>query len=154
MLTFRSYQSTDFNDLEPMIFDLYADDKATTVGSMSTENVVKTIERLQKSPAELDILIFTIQNQVVGYALLTWFWSNEFGGRMLLIDELLVKESFRNQGIAIRFFDYLFSENRYGEVGYLLEVGTEKKKTTAFYERMGFQPFKTKHLFRLSHREI
>lgn len=149
MLKFRSYQTTDFNDLERMIFELYADDKATTVGSMSSENVQKTVERLQKSPSELDILMFTIEDQIVGYALLTWFWSNEFGGRMLMIDELLVKESFRNQGIATLFFENLFSEKRYGEVGYLLEVGTQKKKTAAFYERMGFQAFKTKHLFRL-----
>jgi predicted N-acetyltransferase YhbS len=149
MLTFRSYQTADFNELKTMIFELYADDKATTVGSMSVENVVKTIERLQKSPSELEIVVFTIQDQIVGYALLTWFWSNEFGGRMLMIDELLVKESFRNQGIASRFFDHLFSEKRYGEVGYLLEVGTAKKKTAAFYERMGFQGFNTKHLFRL-----
>lgn len=149
MLKFCSYQTTDFNDLERMIFELYADDKATTVGSMSSENVQKTVERLEKSPSELAILMFTIEGQIVGYALLTWFWSNEFGGRMLMIDELLVKESFRNQGIASRFFENLFSEKRYGEVGYLLEVGTQKKKTAGFYERMGFQGFKTKHLFRL-----
>lgn len=149
MLTFRSYQQEDYDDLETMIFELYADDKATTMGSMSSENVKKTIDRLGKS-SDLDILIFTIEDQIVGYALLTWFWSNEFGGRMLLIDELLVKESFRNQGIATRFFENLFSEKRYGEVGYLLEVGVQKKKTAQYYERMGFQSFKTKHLFRLS----
>ncbi len=149
MLTFRPYQISDFEDLENMIFDLYADDKATTVGSMSSENVKKTIDRWTQSPSELDIVMFTIEAEIVGYALLTWFWSNEFGGRMLMIDELLVKEAFRKQGIASRFFDHLFSEKRYDEVGYLLEVGTEKKKTAAFYEKMGFQSFKTKHLFRL-----
>ena len=149
MLHFRSFQKNDYAELEEMILELYADDKATTVGQLSIENIKKTVERLEQTSAELDILIFTIQNDIVGYALLTWFWSNEFGGRMLMIDELLVKETYRNQGIATCFFEKLFREKQYGEVGYLLEVGVQKEKTAQFYERLGFQSFKTKHLFKL-----
>lgn len=147
-LIFRAYRESDFNELEPMILELYADDNATTVGSMTQEQIIRTIKTMTTQPEIGSILVFEIEGQIVGYAILTWFWSNEFGGRMLIIDELLVKKSWRNQGIASRFFEWLFAERRYGEMAYELEVGAKKEDTIRFYEKQGFKPFKTKHLFR------
>lgn len=147
-LTFRPYQTNDFNELKTMILELYEDDAATTVGVMRQEQIELTIQMLTTQPEVGDIVIFEIETQVIGYAILTWFWSNEFGGRMLIIDELLVKEAWRGQGIASHFFKTLFKERKYGEMAYELEVGATKDKTIQFYERHGFKPFKTKHLFR------
>jgi len=147
-LTFRAYHPNDFEELENMILELYADDAATTVGRVTHEQIVRTIETLTTKPEVGDIVIFEMEAQVIGYAMLTWFWSNEFGGRMLIIDELLVKEAYRGQGIASYFFQTLFNERKYGEMAYELEVGATKAKTIQFYERHGFQSFKTKHLFR------
>ncbi|MBL7818762.1 MAG: GNAT family N-acetyltransferase [Saprospiraceae bacterium] len=148
MLNFCPFQLQDYSELETMIFELYADDKATTLGSMSRENVQKTVSIFQSTPSVLDITMFIFEEKIVGYAILTWFWSNEFGGRMVLIDELFVKESYRNRGFSTQFFKTLFAEKKYGEVGYLLEVGIYKADSARLYERLGFQPFKTKHLFR------
>ncbi len=147
-LIFRAYRDEDFAELEAMIMELYADDAATTVGAMSHEQILRTVEMMRTHPAVGDIVIFEIERQVVGYAIVTWFWSNEFGGRMLIIDELLVKAAWRGQGLGSYFFQLLFKERRYGEVAYELEVGATKAQTIQFYERQGFQPFKTKHLFR------
>ncbi|MFN7119324.1 MAG: GNAT family N-acetyltransferase [Saprospiraceae bacterium] len=147
-IIFRSYRPADFTELENMILELYADDAATTVGAMSHAQIVRTVETMTQHPEVGDIIIFELNNQIIGYAILTWFWSNEFGGRMLIIDELLVKEAYRGQGIASHFFQTLFNGRRYGEMAYLLEVGATKTKTIQFYERHGFKPFKTRHLFR------
>jgi len=147
-ITFRSYHPTDFAELETMIMELYADDAATTVGAMTHEQIIKTVNIMSENPEVGDIILFEKNAEVIGYALLTWFWSNEFGGRMLIIDELLVKETYRGQGIASYFFQTLFHERKYGEMAYLLEVGATKAKTIEFYERHGFKSFKTKHLFR------
>ena len=148
MPTFRSYINKDYAELETMILELYADGKATTVGGISSENIKKTVSTFLTDPSVLDIIIFIFEEKTVGYAILTWFWSNEFGGRMLQIDELLVKEAYRNRGFSTLFFKKLFTEKRYGEVGYLLEVGIYKADSARLYERLGFQAFKTKHLFR------
>ena len=148
MLTFRSFLPDDYKKLEIMIFELYADDKATTVGCIETEQIQKTVTTFTRTPSVLDIQMFVFEGEIVGYAILTWFWSNEFGGRMLMIDELLVKEAYRNRGFSTQFFNTLFAEKRYGEVGYLLEVGIYKADSARLYERLGFQPFKTRHLFK------
>ncbi len=147
-LIFRAYRDENFADLEAMIMELYADDAATTIGAMSRAQLVRTIKMLTQHPEVGDIVIFEMKGQVIGYAILTWFWSNEFGGRMLIIDELLVKAAWRGQGVGSHFFQWLFEERRYGEMAYELEVGATKAQTIQFYERQGFQPFKTKHLFR------
>ncbi len=147
-LIFRAYRENDFSELEAMIMELYAMDNATTVGAMTHEQIARTVQTMSTQPEVGDIVMFDIAGEVVGYAILTWFWSNEFGGRMLVIDELLVKENHRNRGIATRFFEWLFAERRYGEMAYELEVGAKRPDTIRFYERQGFGPFKTKHLFR------
>lgn len=147
-VTLRPYHSDDFQELEAMILELYADDAATTVGAMTHEQIARTVETMTNHPEVGDIIIFELNNQVIGYAIVTWFWSNEFGGRMLIIDELLVKEAYRGQGIASRFFQTLFKERKYNEMAYELEVGATKAKTIQFYERHGFKAFKTKHLYR------
>lgn len=147
-IIFRPYCPDDFAELESMIMELYADDAATTVGAMTHKQIIRTIAAMTTSHPAGDIVIFEMETQVIGYAILTWFWSNEFGGRMLIIDELLVKETWRGQGIASHFFQTLFKERKYGEMAYELEVGATKDKTIQFYERHGFKPFKTKHLFR------
>ncbi len=149
MLTLRSYINKDYAELETMILELYADDKATTVGLISIENIKKTVTTFITDPSVLDIIIFIFEGKIVGYAILTWFWSNEFGGKMVQIDELLVKESYRNKGFSTAFFKKIFAEKRYSEVGYLLEVGIYKADSARLYERLGFQAFKTKHMFRL-----
>ncbi len=150
MLNFRSYLNKDYAELEVMILELYADDKATTVGLISIENIKKTVATFLTDPSVLDIIIFVFEEKIVGYTILTWFWSNEFGGKMVQIDELLVKESYRNKGFSTAFFKSLFAKKRYNEVGYLLEVGICKADSARLYERLGFQAFKTKHMFRLS----
>lgn len=145
---FRPYRSDDFSELEIMILELYADDAATTIGAMTHQQIVRTVEMMTTKPEVGDIVMFEMDSYIIGYAILTWFWSNEFGGRMLIIDELLVKETHRGQGIASHFFQTLFKERKYGELAYELEVGATKGDTIRFYERQGFGTFKTKHLFR------
>ncbi len=148
-LTFRPYHPDDFAVLSEMIFELYADDAATTVGTISTATIQTTIAQFSSDCPMGDIIIFEIRGEVIGYTLLTWFWSNEFGGKMLMIDELLVQSAWRGQGIATVFFQYLFAARKYEEVAYLLEVGAEKQDSARLYYRMGFKTFKTKHLYRL-----
>ena len=149
-IIFRPYQVSDYNEIVPMIMELYAKDGATTAGAMTVEKINRTIENLLRRKPLGKILIFEQEKMVVGYAILTSFWSNEFGGRSLIIDELLVKTAFRNQGISTKFFNHLFKKKFYNEVVYMLEVGFANENAAAFYKRLGFGNFKTKMQFRLA----
>ena len=149
-LLFRLYQTEDYNELIPMIMELYAKEGAATVSFMTIEKINRTVSVLMNNKQLGEIFIFEQEKIVVGYAIITGFWSNEFGGRALLIDELLVKGAYRNKGISTRFFNFLFENKFFDEVVYLLEVGIENKQAADFYKKLGFTDFKTKHQFRLS----
>jgi hypothetical protein len=131
-LLFRHYVPEDYNELVPMIMELYAKDGATTLNDMSIEKINRTIAELTDNIQSGEIFIFEQEKAVVGYAIVTSFWSNEFGGRALLIDELLVKAANRNKGISTRFFNFLFDKKLYDEVVYLLEVGNDNKEAAHF----------------------
>ena len=148
-LLFRHYTPKDYNEIVPMIMELYAKDGATTVSDMSVDKINRTIAALTENTQLGEIFIFEQEKTVVGYAIITSFWSNEFGGRALLIDELLVKSAYRNQGISTHFFNFLFDKKIYNEVVYLLEVGNGNEQAAHFYKRLGFNDFKTKHQFRV-----
>ena len=149
-LIFRPYKQKDYLEIVPMILELYDKDGATTVGAMTVEKIDLTLGTLTSSINLGDIFIFELGNNVVGYAIVTSFWSNEFGGRVLIIDELLVKTDFRNQGVSTKFFKYLFEKRIYNETVYMLEVGVTNKNAAAFYKRLGFKNFKTKHQYRMA----
>ena len=145
-LLFRSYKEQDYNDLVPMIMELYE----STPGWMTPEKIDKTLSRLALHQETGKMLIFEQDHQVVGYALLASYWSNEFGGMVLIIDELVVKAAYRNLRISTRFFTFLFERKLYNETAYMLEVALTNHKAAAFYKRMGFLNFKTKHQLRMA----
>lgn len=56
-------------------------------------------------------VVLESEGQVSGYALLTSFWSNEFGGEVCLVDELYVKPAARSQGHGTELPRGLMGEN-------------------------------------------
>ena len=75
---------------------------------------------------------------VCGYALLIPYWSNEFGGTLLFVDELFVDEAHRGQGIARSFLTFLAGDRPYRAVALALEVSPRNERARALYESLGF----------------
>ena len=53
------------------------------------------------------IVLFRERDALVGYALLAPYWSNEFGGTLLFVDEMFVVPEARRRGIGERFFSFI-----------------------------------------------
>jgi GNAT superfamily N-acetyltransferase len=73
-----------------------------------------------------------------GYALLIPYWSNEFGGMILVVDELLVERPLRGQGIARSFFAFIEHDRPFDAVALALEVTPENAPARKLYTSMGF----------------
>ena len=97
-----------------------------------------TIDRLLAEPVRGRILLFMRSDIVCGYALLIPYWSNEFGGTVLLIDELFVEKPHRGQGMARAFFDFVTATRPFDAVALALEVSPKNARARALYEAMGF----------------
>src|SRR5215813_12986771 len=85
-----------------MMRALYAEDEPASAPDYGRFPL--TIERLRSEPDRGRIVLFMEDESLCGYALLIPYWSNEFGGGLLFVDELFVTPNARNRGIGRQFF--------------------------------------------------
>jgi GNAT superfamily N-acetyltransferase len=142
-LVFRPIQGSDRDAVASMIKGLYSEDPSGK--PMSDEKVRRTFEELTKHPERGTIWVMEKDHSLVGYSITINYWSNEYGGNILFIDELYVIPSERGSGIGSDLIRFLKDNRPNGSVGILLEVLPTNKGACRFYEREGF------HLSRYSH---
>jgi len=132
------------DDVCGMMADLYKEDPPAT-GDISAEYFHRTIHRLLQQPDQGSILLLQFGGETCGYVVLVPYWSNEYGGVLLFVDELYVKSSFRNRGIGTSFLRHLKSHCPDGTARICLEVSHRNAKARALYESLGFvaRPYST-----------
>ena len=127
-----------------MIKALYQDDPEGK--PMTDEKISRTLRQLHHHPDYGSVQVFEWEGQLVGYALLINFWSNEYGGNVLSIDELYIRPDFRGVGIGTHFIQYL-KNNRFNNcVALELEVLPYNTKALKLYQKLGFQGTNRTHL--------
>jgi ribosomal protein S18 acetylase RimI-like enzyme len=102
-----------------------------------------TIEFLLQEPSRGRIILFIQDASICGYSLLIPYWSNEFGGTLLFIDEIFVIPGSRNRGIAHSFFRFLDRERPFDAVAAALEVNPANERARRLYESLGFNHRRT-----------
>lgn len=86
------------------------------------------------------VWVFRMEGRAVGYLVVTFGYSLEFGGRDAFVDELFVEPAARGQGIGTRALEIAQEHCRRNGVAALhLEVEHENPKARALYERIGFK---------------
>ena len=146
-MEFRRFQPDDRAQLRQMIFQLYEEDPDGE--PISDEKIDRTISELSRHPQKGRLMVFVEAGEIVGYSILINYWSNEFGGNVLNIDELFVKEAWRSRGIGSRFIDSLCVDTENNAVALELEVNPSNHRARACYERLGFESSDSLHLSRL-----
>lgn len=102
MTTFKPLEITDIEIITQMMQDFYAIDNYP----MDVE-VAKTLfqEFISDEHLGKSWLIYS-ENEIVGYIILTFIFSFEYGGKIAFVDELFIKETARGKGFgkeAIQF---------------------------------------------------
>ena len=102
MTTFKPLEIADIEIITQMMQDFYAIDNYPMDVEVAKELFQEFIsnEHLGKS-----WLIYS-ENEIVGYIILTFIFSFEYGGKIAFVDELFIKETARGKGIgkeAIQF---------------------------------------------------
>ena len=106
MTTFKPLEISDISIITQMMQDFYAIDNYP----MDVE-VAKTLfqefithEHLGKS-----WLIYS-ENEIVGYIILTFIFSFEYGGKIAFVDELFIKETARGKGFGKEAIQFIQQE--------------------------------------------
>lgn len=143
---FNDFCDKDLPELERMIFALYREDPCGE--RMSRRKIRDTVQELIGHPAKGNIWIFHVGEAVVGYSIVIYYWSNEFGGNVALIDECYVKPSWRNKGIGTSFIKYASEAKTSCLRGITAEVTPLNKRALTFYSRQGLAPARNRYLFK------
>ena len=139
-LTFKSYEENDYNDLKEMIFGLHTEDPSDHV--MTEEKVKNTIRESVSHPEKLQIVMICADGVNVGYSIILPFWSNEYGGNVINIDELYIKKEYRNKKIATEFMKHQerIHKSNSASIALQLERSPANDAAARFYKRFGFEP--------------
>lgn len=102
MTTYKPLEIADIEIITQMMQDFYAIDNYP----MDIE-VAKTLfqEFISNEHLGKSWLIYS-ENEIVGYMIITFIFSFEYGGKIAFVDELFIKETARGKGIgkdAIQF---------------------------------------------------
>lgn len=91
---------------------------------------------VSKSPF-IRLLIIDDDEISVGYALLSFTYSNEVGGMVVLVEELYVSEEYRGMGFGGMVFEFL--EQEYPSAKrFRLEVRKDNERAIKLYSRIGY----------------
>lgn len=131
----RRYEDHDYMELVGMVNSLYSEDPEGQ--PMNISKVAATINEYKKNPEKIRIIILEKNNAIIGYSIIVYFWSNEYGGNILIVDELYIKEKFRNEGIGSYFIKWLGDNDEV--VAIQLETTPSNKRVFNYYIRLGFE---------------
>lgn len=82
--------------------------------------------------------IIEFNGETAGYALIAFYASQEYGGKIALFDELYIKPAFRGQGIAKKVFKAVETS---GIVACRLEAEPTNVRAIKLYESLGYEKF-------------
>jgi diamine N-acetyltransferase len=134
---FRPATSDDIETLIVMNRDLYAHDGLATLDEASARRALLGVIGDDTFGRVFMILL---ENEVAGYAVLTFGYSLEFHGRDAFVDELYLRAEYRGLGIGKRALEFLTEVCAAEGVNALhLEVERANTSAQAVYRKFGFE---------------
>lgn len=135
MTAIRRATPADEDELLALIEEFYEVDRH----EFDRSRVVRGLRPLLGSDEHGQVwLIEPDAGPVDGYAVVTWSWSLESGGRDCLLDELYVRG--RGHGVGAAALDHVMAAaTGAGARAMFLETESHNSRVRSFYERAGFQ---------------
>lgn len=141
-----SHQQTELEELYSMIFHFYKE--YDPLHSISETSIGATIKQLIQHPDNGSIhYVYNETNEIIGYTILIKYWSNEYQGYILFIDELYIIPTKRSLGYGQATIHLI--ENTFTDVKlFALEVSPKNANAQALYEKLGFNLNKNETLIK------
>ena len=136
METIRKMRESDRAAVIEMMRGFYASPAVSTNGS--AEIFEADINACLDSSPFLTGYVFEGESGPLGYAMLAHSFSTEFGRPCVWIEDLFIKEPYRGQGIATRFFALI--EREYAGSLFRLEVEEDNERALRVYYKTGYTP--------------
>ena len=143
-IEFVPFERSDCEDLTAMIKSLYKQDPEGE--KMNELKINNTIDHLLTFPASGNILMIKTDKRNIGYSIIINYWSNEYGGNIIFLDELYIRPECRNQKTGTGFLKWLITKRFNNCKAILLETLPSNLKALEFYKKSGFSVSERKNL--------
>lgn len=108
-------------------------------GLLYNAQVAQALVQLIQNPQYGQIWLVQLSQEIIGYCVLTWWFSLEFQGKSAFLDEIYLREDFRGQGLGSQIIARLSDVCRQNNICALrLEVEHENQGAYQMYQRQGF----------------
>lgn len=134
-ITFRKMENTDRNAVLEMMRVFYRSAAVYTDGN--EEIFSSDFENSVSGSPYLEGYIITADDCVAGYTMLAKSFSTEFGKECIWLEDLYLKENYRNKGIIPEFIDFV--KNKYPDKLLRIEVEKENSHAVYVYEKCRFK---------------
>jgi len=145
-IVFEWYTEKDFDELKEMAFALQEEDPADL--PMTEAKIIKTASESLACPEKIQIFMFKSDGATIGYGMLTFIWSNEYGGDVTNIDEVYIKKGYRNRQAASSFFRHVLATYK-DTAMFEIEATPSNEGALSLYKKFGFELSVNTHLRRL-----
>lgn len=83
-------------------------------------------------------LVLEVEGKIAGFVQLSFSYSTEAGGGVVLLEEVYISPDYRGQGIGSEVFAFLKKEYHGKAARIRLEVAPDNTRAAALYEKLGF----------------
>lgn len=152
-LHFRPATEADLPEVSACVAALYEEHPGPVPVDLS--KVARTVRHFIAHPEAggVHLLYERGHTEPLGYVIVATYWSNEYGGVALILDELYMKPDHRSRGIGRWVIERLHTLAPGQDVrALLLEVDTDNPRARRLYESLGFEETGRHHLRRLEKR--
>lgn len=134
-MNIRIMTAEDKPEITEMMRVFYSSPAVFTNGS--EEIFAADVDECISGSQYLEGYIFEDGGEILGYSMLAKSFSTEFGKRCIWIEDIYVKDEYRGQGIASKFFEFIYE--KYDGCLFRLEVEEENERARRVYEKCGFE---------------
>lgn len=130
-------QEKNIEDIIGMMRDFYAIDNYPFKETETRDNFHKFCANPELGQA---FLLFNNEHEIIGYVIMAYLFSFEFGGRIAFLDELFLTEKVRGQGygkVAVDFVKEFAAEKQLKVV--MLEIERHNRNAYDLYISKGFK---------------
>lgn len=100
----------------------------------------RNLDLLLSNPELGRLWVILLGEEIVGYVVLAFGFSFEYRGRDAIIDELFIKEPFRNRGLGRQTLDFVEAQARaLGIQAVHLEVERHNERGNHLYRNRGYR---------------